>query len=195
MREIWKTIKGYDRYEISTKGNVRHIIHRRNLKYSYATNGYPQVKITDNNKKNISKCVHQLMADTFIHLKGKKEVIHHRNGNKSDCSLYNLEILKNSSIHFRLYHRKHFYSCFLCGKEVPTNRSNPNVKKHFCSKECHHKSVYEKKLCCVCNNEFEIRKSYIINRSKNPKFKNRVGIYCSNNCRRTGSNIFGRIKP
>jgi hypothetical protein len=41
MEEIWKRYN--DKYEASSYGNVRHIRHKKILKYSYPGNGTPQV--------------------------------------------------------------------------------------------------------------------------------------------------------
>lgn len=99
--EIWKPIPNSNKYETSTEGNVRHIRLRKTLKYSYATNGYPQVKID-----GTSKCVHLLMADTFLRFREKHEEVHHKDENKSNCSLSNLEIIKTHNEHLKIHYNK-----------------------------------------------------------------------------------------
>lgn len=176
MEETWKQIPGFDKYEISTLGRARHIRHLRILAYTYPGNGYPQVGLSRNGKKtgSTSKCVHQLMAITFMRPLFRGEEINHRDTDRSNPALENLEIKANKKEHMKLHRKRKWHLCS-CGKELPPYRKN-------CSDECRHEALWEKRVCKRCGTIFEMRKSYIKSRMNDPKYKN-IGVYCSNQCR------------
>ena len=96
MREIWKPIKDYEGlYEVSNLGNIRSYIYHngtydRILKPRKVKDGYLMVVLTKE-KKRKSFQVHQLVARTFIpNIKGYKEV-NHKNLDKTDNCVTNLE--------------------------------------------------------------------------------------------------------
>ena len=71
--EQWKAIKGYDGYEISSKGRVRNLNWNRtgqvrvmNLNQNPIT-GYVQVGLyNQSERKTTTKYVHRLVAEAFI---------------------------------------------------------------------------------------------------------------------------------
>ena len=65
MITIWKSIKGYDNYEVSICGMVRNVITKRILKPGIDGSGYYNVKIYNNNKSKTHK-IHRLVAKHFI---------------------------------------------------------------------------------------------------------------------------------
>lgn len=96
MKEIWKPIDGHVGYEISSIGNVRSYRNRfgnkvKLLKLSIA-NGYKAVGLMSNDKKIYKKYyVHRLVAQAFIKNKLNKPFINHKNSNRSDNRIENLE--------------------------------------------------------------------------------------------------------
>lgn len=87
----WHDIPGHSRHEISVTGKVRHKTHKRILKIGIPKNGYPQVGIySDKHKKLVSKCVHHLMAMTFLGKRTKGLWIGFKNKNKQDCHYKNI---------------------------------------------------------------------------------------------------------
>ena len=50
--ENWKSINGYENYEISDHGNIKNIKTNRMLKLNIDSNGYHQVSLCNNGKKN-----------------------------------------------------------------------------------------------------------------------------------------------
>lgn len=97
--EIWADIS--PDYQVSNMGNVRslvmwsgHCYRKRNepkvLKKSISTTGYEKVKISINGIKRDYK-VHRLVAMAFIPKVEGKEHINHKDGNKKNNNIENLE--------------------------------------------------------------------------------------------------------
>ena len=102
MQEIWKDIKGYEGlYQISNLGNVksiRYFNHANNkaytrnrlLKTSKTEKGYLRVELYKKGKGKKIR-VHRLVAETFLpNLYNFKE-INHKDGNKQNNCVDNLE--------------------------------------------------------------------------------------------------------
>jgi hypothetical protein len=97
MAEIWKDIKGYENlYQISTFGRVKSFPRKGTVKYikilkqAKDSSGYSQVCLTKN-KTKISKAIHKLVALHFIKGKKDKIQINHKDGNKENNNVINLE--------------------------------------------------------------------------------------------------------
>lgn len=99
--EIWKSIEGYENYEVSNFGNVKSLcrvverkkynyyIKEKMLKPNKDKQGYERVFLTNIKGKTLR--VHRLVALNFIiNYKNKKEV-NHINGIKTDNRVENLE--------------------------------------------------------------------------------------------------------
>lgn len=88
--EQWKPVAGFTRYEVSNKGNVRNI-HTKVLKAIRRTKtGYC---ITDLKENGIQKTsyIHRLVAEAFIENHDGLPVVNHKDENKSNNSVENLE--------------------------------------------------------------------------------------------------------
>lgn len=88
MSEYWANIEGYDDYQVSNKGRVRSYKNGKEtiLKGWIQNTGYLTVSL--NNKKY---SVHRLVANAFIHRLKNKEIINHKDGNKLNNCVENLE--------------------------------------------------------------------------------------------------------
>jgi hypothetical protein len=102
-KEIWKPIKGYEGYyEVSNLGEVKSlsrkregngkkgIIKERVLKNTKNGDGYLCVKFYKKGTKTTHK-VHRLVAETFIKKVKGKSFINHKDGNKLNNDMENLE--------------------------------------------------------------------------------------------------------
>lgn len=106
MTEIWKDVEGYENiYEVSNLGRVRGkdryskhgVVHRYKvkgviLKPNKVNFGYMQVTLNKNGVRK-SRYVHNLVMETFIGPKKLGYEVNHKNENKEDNSLDNLEYL------------------------------------------------------------------------------------------------------
>lgn len=96
MREIWKDIKNYEGlYQVSNLGRIRSLnyLHTKKiaiLKLIVRGNGYHGVSLC---KKGIKKSVfvHRVVAETFIPTPNNKFQINHKDGNKFNNTIDNLE--------------------------------------------------------------------------------------------------------
>lgn len=97
--EIWKTIEGFENYEVSNLGNVRNIKKNRQLKKQL--NRYYHVSLYDSSKKISKKLIHRLVAEAFIPNPDNLPVVNHLDENKLNNSVENLEwsTIKNNVIY------------------------------------------------------------------------------------------------
>lgn len=89
LYEIWK-ITEYKNYEVSNRGRVRNKNTKRILKPFLNHDGYLQVRVTDNGKV-YTRRVHRLVAIAFIENPLNKETVNHKDGNKVNNDVNNLE--------------------------------------------------------------------------------------------------------
>lgn len=90
--ELFMDIKGYeDRYQVSTDGRVWSIISQRYLKPIETKNGYLVVHLTAKNGKKKLEYIHRLVALTFIDNPGRYPEVNHKDENKHNNNVENLE--------------------------------------------------------------------------------------------------------
>lgn len=101
MSEIWKPIKNYEgKYEVSNLGRVKSLQRWSGKKfydrekilslYTNKKNGYVYVMLAKENKeKNIR--VHRLVAEAFIDNVNNLPIVNHKDGNRANNNVNNLE--------------------------------------------------------------------------------------------------------
>lgn len=108
MEEIWKDIKGYEGlYQVSNYGRVKRLSYviesitskgnivkksykETILKCSPARNGYKRVTLWKNSVAQY-KHIHRLVAETFIHNNNNYPCVNHKDENKTNNNVNNLE--------------------------------------------------------------------------------------------------------
>ena len=88
--EIWKDINGFSNYEISTYGNVKNKITQKKIKPAIHS-GYLSLSLTndDGNRKSLKN--HRLVGINFIENPDNKETINHKDHNRLNNNVCNLE--------------------------------------------------------------------------------------------------------
>lgn len=122
MEEIWKNIKEYenmyqcsnlgnirtlDRYVYSKDGSRKHFRKGTLLKTIKNKNGYLQVGLNKNGCRKM-KYIHRIVAETFLNNPNYLKVVNHKDGNKTNNKIQNLEwcTLSENSIHACRYLQK-----------------------------------------------------------------------------------------
>lgn len=94
--EIWRDIKGYEGlYQISNLGRVRSLNYKRTgrtqiMKLGTYPNGYKMVDLKKNHKRK-AYLVHRLVAQAFIPNLNNYPEVNHRDENKANNTVENLE--------------------------------------------------------------------------------------------------------
>lgn len=89
LKEEWKIIDGYSRYIISNTGEVKNLKTGRILKKDSSRNYYEVVLSKNGKTKKYS--IHRLVAEAFIPNPENKPQVNHKDGNKLNNNLDNLE--------------------------------------------------------------------------------------------------------
>lgn len=126
MEEIYVDIPNYEgHYQVSNYGNVKSLYFKN--KYGVIPNkekilvplivrGYKRVMLSENGTK-IQYSIHRLVAQAFIPNPSNKPCVNHKNGNKEDNRVENLE--------WCTYSENEIHSRQVLGKE-PINRKKVN---------------------------------------------------------------------
>lgn len=102
MEKVWKDIKGYEGlYQVSNTGHVRALNYSgtkgfvKELVLAPNAKGYLRVGLTKNRKQRYHR-VHRLVYETFIGEIPEKMEINHKDENRQNNNLENLEICSHT---------------------------------------------------------------------------------------------------
>lgn len=99
----WVTISNFENYSVSNTGLIQNNITGKILRQTVTKTGYYSVAVKPNGRSGKSKTfrVHREVALAFVPNPDNKPVVNHKNGNKLDNSLSNLEWVthKENTIH------------------------------------------------------------------------------------------------
>ena len=101
IEKIWLTVVENPRYEVSNYGDLRHKKRKHILKQKLNVWGYYRVCLSDSGLKNGKLWfVHRLVASAFIPNKDNKTQVNHKDGNKLNNLVNNLEwVTAKENIH------------------------------------------------------------------------------------------------
>lgn len=103
MEEIWKDIKDYEGvYQVSNFGNVKSFKKKEHILKQWKRSSYFLVDLWKNGKRDI-RSIHHLVYETFNNRQTGGFFIHHKDENKDNNRLDNLELvscLEHNRIHF-----------------------------------------------------------------------------------------------
>lgn len=93
MAEEWRPIPGYEQYEVSTLGNVRNKdTPKKFLKPFNVDDAYSQVRLSLGSRDKYKViAVHRLVAFAWLDNPNHKNIVNHKNRNKYDNRVENLE--------------------------------------------------------------------------------------------------------
>ena len=92
--EMFKTIKGFERYSVSNQGRVINSETGKVLSQRKASNGYLRVNLRKGNikyEKPHVASVHRLVAEAFLERISGKNYVNHKDLNKENNNVENLE--------------------------------------------------------------------------------------------------------
>lgn len=93
----WVTLKEFPNYEITKCGLIRNKQTKHLLKPRLDSSGYPSVcMIISANKPGRHRAIHVLVASTFITNDDEKKCVNHKDGNKENYNIKNLEWVTHS---------------------------------------------------------------------------------------------------
>lgn len=141
---IWIKIADYDNYFVSNMGEIKNSITSRILKY-YIRNGYKSVTLSKNNiKKTVN--IHNIVAENFIGKPSIVCVVNHKNENKLDNNISNLEYVsyRYNTMYSMTSNRKINKKSYDLTEFVTI----PGYTKYMVSQNGDIYSLYIKRLCC-----------------------------------------------
>lgn len=129
MKEIWKDVIGWEGlYQVSNLGNVRTLHYKKPYprKLSKSKKGYLRVNLSQN-KKYKYYSVHRLVAEAFIPNPNNLPQINHKDENRTNNRVDNLEWCTNK------YNCNYGHHCENVGKsrkgKKPTSSHVENIRK------------------------------------------------------------------
>jgi len=91
MQEEWKKVKNHDGYSCSKSGKIRNDHTGKISNKAKDATGYLTISLTNNDGKTKHTGIHRLIADTWLENPENKATVNHKNKDRSDNCVENLE--------------------------------------------------------------------------------------------------------
>ena len=91
MPEIWKELEGFSKYKISNSGKVWSKKYNIEMSLKPTPEGYVRIELRNDDGKRQKHYIHRLVALIFIPNPEKKPTVNHKNHNRADNRVENLE--------------------------------------------------------------------------------------------------------
>lgn len=127
---ICKNINGFKRYLIDENGNVYDIKRDKSVCKWIDTVGYYQCNLRDDNNKKYYKRVHRLVAQSYIPNPNNFPQVNHKDGNKLNNNVENLEWTTNSQ-NVQHGYDNNLYKFKSRSHEIKVISKNDNSVKHY----------------------------------------------------------------
>lgn len=133
-------IKGYENYIIGIDGNVY-----RRLKPRYDIHGYEYYDFSDGKGKSERKYMHRLIAENYIPKEKGKNYVNHKDGNKSNNLIENLEWVTPSE--------NRLHSIYVLGNfpKKPSEEARAKISVARKGRFCGDENPKSKRVLCVEN--------------------------------------------
>lgn len=154
MEEIWKTVEGFENYQVSNKGRIRNLNYGnlgycKILKQGNNESGYALIQLHKNGKRYQRK-MHRLIAKEFIPNPNNYPAIHHKNEIKDDNRVENLEWCTQKQ------NMEHSFGKKIVGTNIETGE-----KIYFNSVSSTKEAGFEfRAVSACCNNRRKTHKGY-----------------------------------
>lgn len=161
IMEIWKDIEGYPNYQVSNMGRVKSLKYdeEKILKSSKNSRGYLQVGLCKEGKIKFFR-VHRLVAQAFLPNPNNLSQVNHRNEDKTDNRVENLEWC-NRSYNTNYGTRNERIAKANSIPILQFSKSGELVKKWDCSMDIERElGFYHSNICMCCNGKRKSVGSY-----------------------------------
>lgn len=92
---MWKGAYGFDNYLCSEEGEIYSLLTNKIMKTHSDKDGYQQLRMTITKGKTVTVKAHRLIAQTFLPNPENKPQVNHKDGNKMNNAVSNLEWCTN----------------------------------------------------------------------------------------------------
>lgn len=157
MKEIWKDVKGFEgRYLVSNTGKIYSVLAKRILKTCISNKGYELACLRNEKGYRKQYTVHRLVALTFIENPKNYSIVNHKDENKLNNCVENLEWCDYS--YNNSYSNSYFY---VYDKNLNYIGSYNNINKFARDYNCNPSHICQNLKLNKNKNKLHYHKNYV----------------------------------